>query len=195
MSAALLTAALLLTGCGGGDDSSADAPDNQQNAAEANADPDAAQDMKQDMKQDMNMGDPDAVPADQISGAELQQGEFALLDTRPPGMDGVEGRAWLAQHDQGTTVTLQMSGLVPEVDYISHLHVNACADGGGGPHFKFDPNGSDMPPNEVHLAFTSDAEGNGRMTVNNDRKTEDGVASVVVHRQDALANRIACVDF
>jgi hypothetical protein len=180
-------AALLLSGCGGGSSGAAE--------DDAAASESASGQNPGHEGHDMNMGDPSATPADEIPEAEVQEGDFTLLDTRPPGMDEVKGTAWLAQHDEGTTVTVSMTGLEGEADYISHLHVRPCSEDGGGPHFKFDEDGSELPPNEVHLAFTSDSAGKAEMTVNNDRRTEDGAVSLVVHPQNALDNRIACVDF
>lgn len=181
----VLATALALTGCSG---------ENSEPQSDAKATSGSGTG-GHDGKQPMNMGDPSATPAADIPDAEVRKGEFVLLDTRPPQMDDVEGTAWLAQHEKGTTVTLSMRGLDPDADYISHLHVNPCSEENGGPHFRFDPDGPGTPPNEVHLAFTSDAKGKGTMTVNNDRRTGKGAASLVVHPQLALDNRIACVDF
>ncbi|SFD76497.1 hypothetical protein [Streptomyces aidingensis] len=179
----LTTAALLLTGCGG-DSSAAAGPDTGgESGHEAHGMADTA------------MGDPSATPAADIPGAEVRQAPLTLLDTRPPGTDGVRGTAWLAQHEGGTTVTVSMTGLEPGTDYISHLHLKACAEENGGDHFRFDPDGSDLPPNEIHLAFTGDAQGRAEMTVENDRRTGDAAASLVVHPRDAQDNRLACADF
>ncbi|MEQ8716718.1 MAG: hypothetical protein RIE08_03840 [Acidimicrobiales bacterium] len=143
---------------------------------------------------DMNMGDPDATPASEVAGAEVVEGSFVLLDTRPDGYDDVTGTAQLARHDGGTTVTTEVFGLIPGEDYISHVHAEPCADN-GGPHYRFDPDGSDMPPNEIHLAFTADEEGRGFMTAENDMVAGDDAVAFVVHPVDLLDNKIACVDF
>ncbi len=142
----------------------------------------------------MNMGDADATPAMDVTGADLLTGSFELLDTRPSGYDSVRGDAAIARSDAGTTVTVEFSGLVPGVDYIAHLHDGACADG-GGQHYKFDPNGSDVPPNEVHLAFTSDETGNGFMTAENEMTAGDDAISIVVHPLEFIDNKIACAEF
>ena len=142
----------------------------------------------------MNMGDADATRASDVEGAEIEQGTFELLDTRPQGYDDVAGDAAIARYDGGTTITIEVSGLMPGESYIAHLHESPCSDNGGN-HYKFDPNGSDMPPNEIHLAFVADPDGNGFMTAENDQTAgPDGVA-VVVHPVDLLDNKIACADF
>ncbi len=143
----------------------------------------------------MNMGDPDATPADDVEGAALASGEYELLDTRPAGYDNVEGAAVIARHDGGTTVTTELTGLLPNVDYISHVHAQACADDNAGPHYQFEPGGPTVPPNEIHLAFTSDDEGNGSMTAENHGVAGAEAVSFVVHPQEFVDNKIACVDF
>ena len=143
----------------------------------------------------MNMGDPDATPADDVEGAAVARGEFVLLDTRPAGYDDVSGTAVIARSDRGTTVTTEITGLEPNVDYISHVHAQACDDENAGNHYQFEVGGSTMPPNEIHLAFTSDAEGNGYMTAENDMIAGEDAVSFVVHPAEFIDNKVACADF
>ena len=140
------------------------------------------------------MNDPDATPADEVDG-DVTSGDFVLLDTAPPGSEGVAGQAWLAQNDVGTTLTVRLTGLEPDTVYTGHLHALACEDSNGGDHFKFDPAGSDEPPNEVHVGFTSTADGTGEATVTNEAQVGDGAPSVVIHPADSMDNRLACADF
>lgn len=146
------------------------------------------------MDMPMNMGDPDATPAAEIDGAELSTGSFGLLDTRPPGYDDVTGTAWLARHDGGTTVTIEVTGLEPGVEYISHVHAGPCSDN-GGPHFQFEEGGSVMPPNEIHLQFTADRDGVGFMTAENGRTVDERAVAIVVHPIDLIDNKVACAEF
>lgn len=143
---------------------------------------------------DMNMGDASAVRADEVPGAELESGAFVLLDSRPPGYDAVAGDAFLARHDAGTTVTIALTGLPAEVDFIAHVHDGLCVDNGGD-HYQFEVGGSDMPPNEIHLAFTSGEDGSGFMTAENASTVDDRAQSLVVHPSDLLDNKAACVEF
>ncbi len=137
------------------------------------------------------MGDPDATPATEIEGAELISVTFGLLDSRPDGFDGTTGTADVARHDNGTTVTLELDGLDPGRQFIAHVHEGSCDDN-GGPHYKFDPDGPDTPPNEIHLLFSSDGDGNGFMTVENLKVVDDDAQSIVVHATDDMAAYIAC---
>ena len=148
-----------------------------------------------DMDMDMNMGDPDATPADDVVGAALARGEYSLMDTRPEGYDGVAGTAVIARSPLGTTITTELTGLLPNVDYISHAHAQACDDGNAGPHYQFEVGGSEFPPNEIHLAFTSDNDGNGFMTAENAKIAGTAAVAFVMHPMEFIDNKIACVDF
>jgi hypothetical protein len=142
----------------------------------------------------MEMGDPDATPAAKVTGGRHASGPFELLDTRPPGTDAVTGTAWIAHGAGiGSTVTVQLEGL-PAGEYMAHVHAQPCASEAGGPHFRFDPTGPTVPPNEIHLAFTAQATGHGYMTARNDRDAGAGARSVVVHPVEAMDSRLACAD-
>jgi len=52
-----------------------------------------------------------------------------------------------------------------------------------------------MPPNEIHLAFTSDDGGNGFMTAENHQIAGLDAVAFVVHPADLIDNKLACVDF
>jgi Cu/Zn superoxide dismutase len=142
----------------------------------------------------MNMGDASATRADDIAGAALASGDFALLDTRPQGFDDTAGTAWIARHAGGTTVTVELQGLTPDTEFISHVHADACANNGGD-HYQFEIGGPETPPNEIHLAFTSDSDGNGFMTADNEQIAGPEAVALVVHPMDLIDNKIACVDF
>ncbi|MEV7891864.1 superoxide dismutase family protein [Streptomyces sp. NPDC002817] len=180
--------AALLAGCGG---------DTSESTSNTSAEKAASASPSKSMSEmgDMAMGDPSATPADKVPGAEVVKGTFALLDTRPPGMDDVKGTAWLAQGAKGTTVTVSLTGLKPGASYMAHLHAQHCSAGNGGKHFQFEKEGATTPPNEVHLMFTADKSGMGMTTVNNSRKTGENAVAVVVHPAEAQDNRIACADF
>ena len=138
---------------------------------------------------DMNMGDPTAMPAHDVDGADLHHGSFAPVPgtTRP-----VTGDAWLARHE-GTTVSIELAGLEPGVAHVAHVHVAPCSEDGGD-HFRFDADGGAMPPNEIHLAFTATADGTGSMTVENPMVASDDARSVVVHVAGDSAAKLACAD-
>ena len=141
----------------------------------------------------MNMGDPTATSAAAIAGAQPVSGGFRALATAPAGFDDVSGSADLARHDGGTTVTIELKNLIPTKDYVAHVHAGTCFDSGGA-HYQFDAGGSDMPPNEIHLAFTSAADGSGFMTVENHQVASDAATSVVVHERIDGAPKIVCAD-
>ena len=144
---------------------------------------------------DMNMGDADATPADDVVDAALARGEYALMDSRPAGYDDVAGTAAIARSSLGTTITTELTGLLPNVDYISHAHAKACTDDNAGPHYQFEVGGSEFPPNEMHLAFKSDNDGNGFMTAENAQIAGIDAVAFVVHPTEFIDNKVACVDF
>ncbi|MEV6586531.1 superoxide dismutase family protein [Streptomyces acidicola] len=193
--AAVLLGSFALTACGG--DTSDSGAGDPKASSEKNSEKDSGKDdeMAMDGMEGMDMGDPDAMPANEIKGADLKEGTFVVLDTAPPDSDAVKGTAWLAQHDDGTTVTVMLSGLEPGTDYMSHLHAQQCAKDNGGDHFQFKKGGPTTPPNEVHLAFTAGDDGKAMMTVNNDAKVGDGARAIVVHPAKAMDNKLACADF
>ncbi len=174
---AVIAAALLISACGGSDST------------------DVEPEMTEMTNMTMNMGDPDATRADEIDGGSLVTGAFELLDTRPQGYDEVMGTAWMARHEEGTTVTIEVAGLEPGGEYISHVHAQPCDTDNAGPHYQFEVGGAVMPPNEIHLQFTADADGHGFMTAENDRTVDDRAVAVVVHPIDLTDNKIACADF
>ena len=186
--------ALGLAACGSDTDSSSATDDPVTTDAPASTDM-ADMDMDDADDMDMNMGDPDATPADDVAGASLARGEFVLMDTRPAGYDDVAGTAVIARHTAGTTVTTELTGLEPNVEYISHVHAQACADGNAGDHYQFEIGGATTPPNEIHLAFTSDNDGNGFMTAENAQIAGVDAVSFVVHPAEFMDNKVACVDF
>ena len=118
---------------------------------------------------------------------EAVSGKFELVSGAPAEDQGVSGEVTLERADGGTTVWLDASGLEPDTEYVAHLHTEGCDQADpGGPHFKFDPGGSDEPPNEIHLEFSSDAGGAGKAEASSDREVPVGEAgSVVLHEAEA----------
>ncbi len=189
LSAAALALAILAAACGS--DVEATATTEAESAID---DMDAVGDMDAMDDMAMNMGDASATRADEVAGAALATGEFVILDTRPQGFDDTTGTAWIARHSGGTTVTLELEGLIRNAEYISHVHADVCANNGGD-HYQFEVGGADVPPNEIHLAFTSDADGNGFMTAENRQIAGLEAVAFVVHPADLVDNKLACADF
>ncbi|NLU76047.1 superoxide dismutase family protein [Streptomyces sp. HNM0575] len=178
-------AAALLSGCGGGSSDSASKESADHGSGSKNM----------GGMHGKAMGDPHATPASKIPDADVVKGPFKLLDTRPPGMDDVNGTAWQAQGPKGTTVTVSLTGLKPGDTYMAHLHAQHCSAENGGEHFQFKKGGPAKPPNEIHLMFKADKDGKAMTTVNNKKKTGKDAVALVVHPHKAQDNRIACADF
>ncbi|MBK5220343.1 MAG: hypothetical protein JJE35_11240 [Thermoleophilia bacterium] len=120
------------------------------------------------------------------SGEDTVSGTFEVLPAAPAGYDNLSGEAKLTRADGGTTTTIDLSGLEPDTEYMAHLHTGGC-DGAepGGPHFKFNPSGSEEPPNEIHLSFKSNGDGSDKAEASSDKEVPLGEAgSVVLHLAD-----------
>ncbi len=118
--------------------------------------------------------------------SEAVSGSFALLAGAPSGYKDLSGEATLERADGGTTVSLDLSGLMPNTEYIAHLHTGGCGESDpGGPHFQFEAGGPEEPPNEIHLEFGSDSAGDGVAKASSKREVPAGEAgSVVLHADD-----------
>jgi hypothetical protein len=140
---------------------------------------------------DMDMGSSAAPRADEVEGATLRQADFIVLDGAPEGFAGAGGTAFLAL-DSATTLTVDVMGLAADTAVIGHLHAESCATS-GGPHFKFDADGGDTPPNEVHIAATADDTGSFSISVTNEMAATDAM-SVVIHAADGDTTKALCAD-
>ncbi len=119
-------------------------------------------------------------------GSAPVSGQFAPVADAPAGYSEVDGEAELTRADGGTTVSLSATGLEPKTAYVAHLHTGGCDQTDpGGPHFQFEKGGSDEPPNEIHLEFTTNAAGEGEAEATSKREVPVGEAgSVVIHLAD-----------
>lgn len=120
------------------------------------------------------------------SDEDVVSGTFEPLPDTPAVYDNISGEADLTRSDGETTTAISLNGLAPNAEYMAHLHTGGCEGGDpGGPHFKFDPQGGDEPPNEIHLSFTANGDGSGKAEVTSDQEVPEGEAgSVVLHFAD-----------
>ena len=147
-----------------------------------------------------------AVPA--AAGTAKDRGTFQTL---PDGVAmglAIDGSAKITRSDAGTLVKAVVRGLEPGTTYAAHLHNEPCsAANPGGAHYKNDPAGPAMPPNELWLSSTEDpmagitanpggvAHGRG----NADWVARPEAQSVVIHfippgGTTAGGPKIACAD-
>jgi hypothetical protein len=143
-----------------------------------------------------------------LGATNVKRGEFTTLpDGEAMGLE-IEGFAQIKRTTDGTAVKAVVRGLEPGTTYAAHLHDAPCSDPNpGGGHYKDDPAGPSMPPNELWLSSTDDpmagitANASG---VAKGRGSADWVArpeaqSVVVHfippgGTTAGGPKIACAD-
>lgn len=123
-------------------------------------------------------------------------GKFATPAEAPAGYSEVSGEADLERSDGGTTVSLDVSGLKPKTAYVAHVHTGGCDQADpGGPHFQFEKGGSEEPPNEIHLEFTTDAAGAGEAEASSKREVAAGEAgSVVIHTAEESHHEMTTYD-
>jgi hypothetical protein len=130
-------------------------------------------------------------PSALAGGATVTRGEFhAFNGSSLP----ITGQATMIRTADGRTiVSIEVQGLEANVEYGSHVHKQACADGLAGTHYRFDPAGAAAPPNEIWPGpFTTNAAGAG-----NGGAIANGIAgptavSVVIHAPGGA--KIACAD-
>lgn len=110
-------------------------------------------------------------------------GRFQALPGVPHAYAKLAGSAELVRDEDGTRASISLTGLEPETEYVAHLHTGGCDQPDpGGPHFQFDPQGGDQPPNELHLELTSDGSGAGSARTASKREVPVGEAgSIVLH--------------
>ena len=137
------------------------------------------------------VGDVNATPADVVEGADFTEAPFVLMETASVDYNSTTGTAQMAVHDHGTTVTLRLSNLLPNTDYISHVHDEPCSTG-GGTYYRFDPDAGELPPNAIHINFTSNDHGTGFMTAENAKQVDESAHSVIVHTTAEVS--LLCAD-
>lgn len=109
------------------------------------------------------------------------EGDFTVLEDAPSGFEEMSGTAEMTRSDDGTEATISFQGLRPDTEYVAHVHGGICDQPDpGGPHFKFDINGPEEPPNEIHFSFTSDADGAGSAEARNDQTVPDDEGNTIV---------------
>jgi hypothetical protein len=136
--------------------------------------------------------------------------KFGTFTTLPAGTDmglSIGGFARITRSLGGTEVRALVFGLGPRTTYGAHLHNLPCSTMEGGTHYKNDPAGAAMPPNELWLSSTEDPMAgmtSNRRGVARGRGSADWIArpdaqSVVIHAiaeggTPAGGMKIACAD-
>ena len=123
-----------------------------------------------------------------------------------------------------TEATLTVSGLSANAEYPVHIHVLPCARGAGAHYMHnkmdmgdgmdhgnmdhgdmdmsgdgMDMGGDDMSmeeimKNEIHLTFTTDANGNAEKIVRKDWRARDEAVSIVIHETTNSDSKLICID-
>lgn len=122
---------------------------------------------------------------------EAKEGTFSAVSDAPAGADKAQGTVTLERRADGTTVSIELTGLTANASYAAHVHNQPCSQDNGGKHYQFEPGGSELPPNEIHLALNADGSGKASATTEAERTAGPEAVSVVVHYQD---KKMLCAD-
>jgi hypothetical protein len=124
-------------------------------------------------------------------GATVTRGDIAAFATALG--QPISGRAQMVRTADGSTiVTVHVEGLLPDTAYASHVHAAACAVGDADGHYKFDPAGPALPPNEIWPSFTTNAVGVGNGNATVQATAGAGAVAVVIHAPGGA--KIACAN-
>lgn len=214
-------AAVLLAGCGGGQEAGApaeqppaqeepgeQAPGGQQPGEQAPGEQEPGEQPKPEQE---------APEAGQSSGTYEPYREGANAVTYDPAQVPAGARVELRSEPAGerTKLTTSVQGLQPDREYGAHIHTKPCGPTGqaAGPHFqeKADPVKPSVDPayanpeNEVWLDFRTDAEGNATSETEGAWSFEqrDDAKSFVIHEKHTMTEpgqageaggRLACLN-
>jgi Cu/Zn superoxide dismutase len=141
------------------------------------------------------------------TAATKERGTFEMFSAGADLGLSIEGLAQITRTESSTMVKIHVRGLEPGTTYAAHLHNAPCSENMGGGHYKNDPAGPSMPPNELWLSSTSDPKAGitaNAAGVAHGRGSADWVArpeaqSVVIHfippgGTTAGGPKIACAD-
>ncbi len=141
-------------------------------------------------------------------------GQFANVPKAPDGSPEITGVANMTIAEGKTRVEVLVGGLDSKASYVAHVHNDVCsAADPGGAHYKFDADGGDQPPNEIHLSFADEparagstappvSTKGGEAEVTVDREVGPEAKSVVIHvlraagasSDEAKPPKISCAD-
>lgn len=110
-------------------------------------------------------------------------GTFKPLKSATSEYQQAGGTAEVKRSTSGTKARIELTNFPPDHVMLGHLHAGACTDSDpGGAHFRFDPNGGEAPPNEIHFNITTDSNGSATVSTTNKSRVPDGAAkSIVIH--------------
>lgn len=104
----------------------------------------------------------------------------------------IEGSALGQIAHNDTIISVDLRGLWPNSNYISHLHLLPCEKEGGG-HYKIDPTVKEaIEENEFWVRIKSDERGYARAVLKK-ADVANELPSIVIHDLDS--KKIACMDF
>jgi hypothetical protein len=124
-------------------------------------------------------------------------GTIAVFAGAEPIDQNIAGTATMMRDGASTRVQLNVTGLDPASEYVSHIHALPCEVNKGGGHYKIDPTVEDtVEANELWPTLAVQADGSSTPAMlNSDHVARADAQSVVLHRKVGEdAPKVACAN-
>ncbi len=122
-----------------------------------------------------------------------------------PGVDALDlsiaGAITMTTTGTSTQISMSVSGLLADSDYVSHVHALPCEVQTGGGHYMIDPTAVlidpiDLEANELWPVIGPHLQGSATVSYSKDHNARADAQSVVIHRIIAVDNKpkVACAN-
>jgi len=122
-----------------------------------------------------------------------------------PGVDALDlsiaGAASMTTSGTSTQISMSLSGLLADSDYVSHVHALPCEVQTGGGHYMIDPTAVlidpiDLEANELWPVIGPHLQGSATVSYSKAHNARADAQSVVIHRVIAVDNKpkVACAN-
>lgn len=125
------------------------------------------------------------------NGAGFASGVFISTATGKERLLDVDGRALVRRQGGSTQVSVQLSGLMPNTQFMGHVHDLPCDVNAGGGHYKMDPAIAEtIEANEMWVSLQTDDTGYAIDENIIEHMARPEAQAIVIH--DADGARVAC---
>lgn len=120
-------------------------------------------------------------------------GTFAPFAAADEIDEEISGTAHMEVRASGTTVEVEVEGLLPDETYMSHVHEYPCEVADAGAHYQREPGGPVDADNELWPTVTPDAMGTASDSFEVEHVARGDAQSIVIHRMTPEGSpRVAC---
>ncbi|MGE0764498.1 MAG: hypothetical protein AB7N80_14575 [Bdellovibrionales bacterium] len=133
------------------------------------------------------------------SGSTTKGGMFTLFAAGQTAVPNLRGTAILIRDGANaqSIVRLSVNGMASNQAYMAHVHNQACNNADGGPHYKINPEITEVTAsaaNELWPLFTTNITGHGEVRLAVPHVARADALSIVIHDPALMTTRFACVD-